>query len=183
MKYFAFLILAIASNCPALAHDITKPTLVVPKTSGLYLSVATHDPIEKASFSGQVWVSGLLIAQWPADLKLLEPSDKIEVSIKLDKKEIARLPYYDWPENKRKYIPNTIHIINPEEAVILVFPKELSLRLLNKKLQLVKVHAKFLLSNYQIGVECDAVWAHANLLAAAVKEVAQTSNETDLSGC
>lgn len=57
------------------------------------------------------------------------------------------------------------------------------MKILNKKIQLAKVHARFLLGNYQIGVECDAPWAHAKLLSAVVSEVAQTSTETDLEGC
>ncbi|MGA9853002.1 MAG: hypothetical protein WBR15_08740 [Gammaproteobacteria bacterium] len=183
MNKFFLLILAMLVLCPAVAGDNTKPTLVVPKASGLSPATATPGPTEEASFSGQVWVSGLLIAQWPANLKKLVPGDKIEVSIKLDKKELKKLPYYIWPEWNKSYVPKLVDIFNRDEAIKLTFPKGLGTRLLNKEIQLAEVHAKFLLSNYKIGVECDAPWAHAILVSTDVKGVAQIGNGIDLGGC
>lgn len=183
MKRFFILVLALGAICPALAGNATDPTLVVPKTSGLTVTHVSPKYDDEASFKGQVWVSGLFLAQWPADIKALDPRDEIEVTIKLDKKDISRLPYYNWPEWHRTYIPDTIDIVNRDEAVRLVFPKQLSTRLLNKQVQMAKVHARFLLTTYKTGIECDAPWAHAELISAEVTEVAQTSTETDLSGC
>lgn len=183
LNRLVFLMLVLAAISPAIAADNSNLTLVVPKTSGLSLSAVIHRPTEDASFSGKVWVRGLLIAQWPADLKHMDPRDQIEVTIKLDKNEFKHLPYYVWPQWKRSYIPDTVDILNHDEAITMAFPKKLSVKILNKKIQLVKVHARFLLGNYHIGVECDAPWAHAILLSAVVSEAAHTSTETDLDGC
>ncbi len=183
MKRFVFLILAMTSICPALAGSQTTPTLVVPKTSTLSPSVVAPDASRGALFSGQVWVNGLFIVQWPDGTRELHPSDKMEVSIKLDEEERKRLPYYDWPEWKQTYIPHLVVITNPEEAVNLVFPKDLSASVLSKKVRVAKVHAKFLLGNYEIGIECDASWARAKLISANVSETAQISDKLHLTGC
>ena len=187
VKNFLLLILTLATASSVLgdnsAANKTQPSLVVPKTSELTPSAVTSSPLMQASFSGQVWVTGLLTAQWPAEIKTLDPRDTIEVSIKLDEKERSHLPYYDWPEWHKSYIPDSVDITNHDDAIKLVFPKDISAKLLNKKIQLAKVHARFLLADYQIRIECDWPWAQANLISAAVNEVAQISSKTDLGGC
>ena len=187
MKRFLLLLLVMIATCPVLADsemgNQTTPTLVVPKGSGLTTSDVTPDPTETASFSGQVWVRGVLLAQWPDGDDGFHQEDKIEVSLKLDEEERRRLPYYDWPEWSRTYIPDSIDITNPEAAVKIVFPKELSTSILKKKVHVAKVHAKFLLTDYAIGVECDAPWARAKLVSASVTDVAQIGGKSDLVGC
>lgn len=183
MKKFLLFILALSAIYSALAADESHPTLVVPKTSGLVVKTVEQAPLSDVSFSGEVWVSGLLIAQWPADIKTLDPHDKITVSIKLDKTELSHLPYFDWPEWKKSYIPQEVYIWHPEDAVKLVFSKQISSQLLNKEIQRAKVHARFQLTDYEIGVECDWPWAHATLVSADVTAVAQIGKMIDFEGC
>lgn len=175
--------LATCVACTAFAGSETQPSLVVPKRSVLAPSASTSFPLLKTTFSGQVWVSGLFLAQWPGDIKKPDSRAKIEVSIKLDKKERDDLPYYDWPEWKKSYIPDSVGIFNGEEAVKLVFPKQLSTKLLSRQIQLAKVHGRFLLTDYQIRIECDWPWANAKLLSAEVTENAKTNTKLDLDDC
>jgi hypothetical protein len=184
MKRISLVILAVILISPVFAAgNKTNPTLIVPKANGLKPSSVTPNPTEKASFTGQVWVSGVFIAQWPDPQDELHADDGLVVSIKLDKQEFKRLPYYDWPEWKERYVPNTVDIVDPEDAVKMVFPKAISTGLINRNLTIAKVHGRFLLGEYTVGVECDSPWAHAHLISASVKEVAETGGDAELSGC
>jgi hypothetical protein len=187
LKNPILLIFALSVVWPALAADEvshTHPAVVVQKESGLSISDSTPDPTVKTSFSGQTWVDGVFIAQWPVDdLKNLDPKDPIEVTIKLGNKEQERLPHYDWQELSKTYIADSVEIDNPEDAIKMVFPKETAAQLLGRKLIAAQVRARFQLTDYAIGIECDAPWASAKLISADVNPTARISNEPDLGGC
>lgn len=184
-KLRIFLLMALAF-VPVLAggvSDNTHPSLVVPKESGLTPSSVTPDPTDTASFSGQVWVEGLLVAQWPLEEDSSDGPPELWAEIRLDEKEKKRLPWYDWPALKQSFVLRSVAILNPQEAVKLVFSREVSARLLGKKVLVAKVHGRFLLTGYETGVECDAQWAHARLISSDVTATAELGNKSEPQGC
>lgn len=118
-----------------------------------------------AKLKGQVWVTGTFIAQWPAGASAMqaEPPEYILVP---DRSSRSRLPYFNLssPTFKHAYKVTTIDLQNGEEALRIAFPSAEVQRLLGRKVESVRLTGRFLIAEYEVGVECDAPWAHAVLL-------------------
>ncbi|MDP3701619.1 MAG: hypothetical protein Q8R72_12020 [Hylemonella sp.] len=173
-------IIAIALLClagTAMSGEDQRMHLVQPKGPELALTklVRTNDLF--AEFSGQVWVAGTVVGRWPAgatNLNYKEP-DYLLVP---DQDAAAQLPYFVLrePPYFNQYKVRSIELINGAKALRIAAGEERTRRLLERRVNHVRVSGRFLIEQYVVGVECDAPWAKAILVKAELPEQAAASN-------
>ena len=150
-KTFAALAFAISANA-AVATD-TIP-LVQPKEARVSLVEAGNG---SARFSGQLVVSGTLVAKWwPPHERL--PDDQPDYEIVPDAKFKKLLPHYSG------YTVRKIELLNGPEALKLAAGEVLAQRLATRKIPMVKAKGTFVLDSYEVGIECDAPWSKARFV-------------------
>ena len=143
--------------------------LVQPKGSTLQVVAIQREDGLSARFSGRTWIHGSFVARWPlgaANRKYASP----DYSLIPDRDSISRLPYFYLrePPYFNRYRVRDIEIENGAEALRIVASEQRARKLLDRKEDRVEVVGYFLISDYSVGVECDAPWARAKLEKANV---------------
>lgn len=148
------------------AEDTVR--LVQPKATTGNLQVTELKKDESsAKLKGQVWIGGTFIAQWPAGASAAN-SGPPEYILVPDKASMSKLPYFylTSPTFKHAYKVTTIDLQNGEDALRLAFSSADVQHFLGRKVDSVRLTGRFFIADYEVGIECDAPWAHAILLNA-----------------
>jgi hypothetical protein len=162
-KFILCLILLIASSLASASGESMH--IVHPKGTQLKLVELKTNPDTLAKFTGQVWITGTFIGRWPAG-ETNNAYKTPDYFLVPDTTSIAKLPYFVLKESPylNSYRVKIIDLQNGEVALHMVVSEEDASRLLQRKVNKVKAIGKFLIEAYVVGVECDAPWAHANLV-------------------
>lgn len=154
--------------------------LVRPRATTGNLQVAELKKDESsAKLKGQVWIGGTFIAQWPAGAS--EDSGPPEYILVPDKASMSKLPYFylSSPTFKHAYKVTTIDLQNGEDALRMAFSNTDVQQFLGRNVDSVRLTGRFFVTDYEVGVECDAPWAHAVLLNANLpNQIAQIHLKT-----
>jgi hypothetical protein len=159
-------------------------TLVQPKNSGLTLIKVNKKDDLFAKFSGQVRVSGTFMGIWPEGAtngNYKEP-DFLFVP---DKESSAQLPHFVLrePPYFNSYPVRSVTVMNGLEALKEAAGAESVARLLQRRVNHVRVTGYFVLEDFVVGVECDAPWARAKLLKAELPEQVAIKHAFAPQGC
>jgi len=122
-----------------------------------------------ARFTGQAWITGRFVAWWPAGAS--NASDKTpEYLLIPDARGAAKLPHFTLlHEHQRLQYPvTTIDLTNGDTALRVIVGEARARQLLDRRVDSVDAASSFLLEDYEVGVECDAAWAHAMLVKAKI---------------
>lgn len=145
--------------------------LVQPKGAALVLTklVRTNDLF--ATFSGQVWVTGTVIGRWSTGAMNLADK-KPDYLLVPDYGAVNQLPYFVLrePPYFNQYKVRSIELLNGAQALRIAVGEEQVRRLLERRVNHVRVNGRFLIDQYAVGVECDAPWAKALLVKAELTE-------------
>lgn len=145
--------------------------VVQPKGTALVLTklVRTNDLFAK--FSGQVWVSGTVIGRWSAGATNMADKEPDYLLVP-DGGSIDQLPYFVLrePPYFNQYKVRSIELLNGAEALRIAAGEAQVRRLLERRVNHVRVNGRFLIEQYVVGVECDAPWAKALLVKAELPE-------------
>jgi hypothetical protein len=145
--------------------------LVQPANSGLVLAKLVRQNDLSATFSGEVRVSGTFMGIWPegATNKNYTEPDYLFVP---DKESSNRLPHFALrePPHAHDYKVNWVTITNGRDALKQAAGSERVARLLQRRVNHVRVTGAFVIGEFVVGVECDAPWARAKLLAAELPD-------------
>ena len=165
-------IVGLVALCLAsLSHAEERMRIVQHKASPLRLAAQVERPDISSTFDGQIWVSGTLIGDWVGGIDNIKYKlpDFLFVP---DAPTIAKLPYYalNEPPYFRRYKVKVIEVLNGADALSAALGDKTVQELLNRKLPRLKATGAFLLTAYQVGVECDAPWAKAKLVKAKLPQ-------------
>ncbi|WJI14237.1 hypothetical protein MWN52_11320 [Pseudoxanthomonas winnipegensis] len=150
--------LAIAAAGSFIARaDEKLPAFVMPKTSQLKV-VGEIRPREPVNFSGQERIAGDLLAEWePGESGEVEPSYLIVP----DAPSAARLPHF------KGYGISVIDVSNGEETLAMMLGDDQARQLLSDRhMKRVLVHGAFVITDYEMTIECDSPWARARVISA-----------------
>lgn len=175
MRTFVLLVLILFTSASASAADL-RMHLVHPEGSDLTLTELNRGNDLHAKFAGQVWVSGTVIGRWPGpdgatNMNYKEP-DFVLVP---DSESIVRLPYFFLREPRyfHRYEVRSIEMLNGASALRMAAGDEPVRKLLERRVNHVRISGRFLIEQYVVGVECDAPWARAVLVR--VEQAEQTA--------
>lgn len=159
-------------------------TLIQPNNSGLTLVKVTTENDLFAKFSGQVRVSGTFMGVWPegaTNRKYKEP-DFLFVP---DKESSALLPHFVLrdPPYFNSYRVRSVAVTNGLEALSEAAGTDRVAKLLQRRVNHVRVTGHFVLDEFIVGVECDAPWARARLLKAELPEQVAIKHAFAPAGC
>jgi hypothetical protein len=153
---FYLLVIAIVPLIMA-ADEYSPPDLIIPKDNGLKLiSNGFYD----AKFSGQIQVSGTVTAQMSGGID--DDPGKPELILVPDEDSLKRLPYFT------RYEIKGIVLTNYDEAVLMVFGKDIAKKMTAKGADNRKTDGSFLIKDYEVGIECDYPFADATLVSANI---------------
>lgn len=160
--------------------------LVKPKSSSeaLTLRQLQRKPDLVAQFNGQVWVTGTFVVRWPAgkDARAYKEPDYLLIP---DPASTAELPHFVLKDGSYvgSYKVRTITLQNGKEAAGIAFAPEDVERILQRKVNSVRVTGRFLVEAYSVGVECDAPWAKAVLVKAELPDQLALVHRKVQEGC
>ncbi len=143
--------------------------LVQPKGNGLKLERLKTKEEPAARFTGQAWITGRFLAWWPAGAS--NASDETpEYLLIADAKGAAKLPHFTlrYKNQRLQYLVEIIDLTNGEAAMRLIFGEAKARQLLDPRVDSVDATGTFLIEDYEVGVECDAAWAHAMFVKAEI---------------
>ena len=145
--------------------------LVEPSDTGLVLLELKRNPDLFARYAGQVWVSGTVVGRWPlgaANKNFKEP-DYLLVP---DQDSLSKLPHFTLKEPPyfNRYTVRSIELVNGAQALRQAAGEVQTRRLIERRINHVRITGRFLIEHYVVGVECDAPWAKAVLVRAEVPE-------------
>ncbi|PZP63202.1 MAG: hypothetical protein DI597_03985 [Pseudoxanthomonas spadix] len=130
--------------------------MVMPQAS--QLKVASKTGVrEPVSFRGEEQLSGDLLAEWQ---RVGSNGMESSYSIVPDAPSAARLPHFEG------YDIRVIDLSNGEEALAMMLGDAQAQRLIrDRHTKRVRVHGTFVITDYEMSVECDAPWARARVLS------------------
>lgn len=168
-----------------LAHAAgERLTLVQPKNLGLTLAKVTRQNDLFAKFGGQVRVSGTFLGVWPegATNRNYKEPDFLFVP---DKESSALLPHFVLrePQYFNSYHVRSVTVTNGLEALNEAAGAEKVAKLLQRRVNHVRVTGHFVLEEFVVGVECDAPWARAKLLRAELPDQVAMKHAFAPAGC
>ncbi|MEW6563350.1 MAG: hypothetical protein AB1400_08995 [Pseudomonadota bacterium] len=167
--------LALALYCPAVFSGETLP-LVTPGGTKLVVSKMEREEGIFAEFSGRIWVSGTLVAQWLRGVDE-EADNTLDIRLLPDAASIKMLPYFE------SYPVKQIDLENETEVLKMAVESSVMTKLLHKEIKIVKAEGKFLLGNYIVGVDCNAPWARARVVKAKIPKPLNLTGTPDQVGC
>lgn len=141
--------------------------LVHPKGTDLVLTDLDRSTDLHATFAGHAWVSGTVVGHWPegaTNMNYKEP----EFVLVPDPESVATLPYFFLrkPPYFNRYKVRSIELLNGPGALRIAAGDERVRKLLERRVNHVRVSGHFLIEQYVVGVECDAPWAKGVLTKA-----------------
>jgi hypothetical protein len=162
MRKFAFGIIFLITFSFAQAGE-NEMHLIQPKAINLKLLHLQRVDGTAAKFKGKVWIAGTFIGRW-ADYG--EQNRTLEYLLVPDAASIAKLPYFAHIDSQYHINYRVIKIYpkNGKTALRMSVGEDKAKRLLQHKIGKVKATGKFLIEAYEVGVECDAPWASANII-------------------
>ena len=168
-----------------LAHAAgERLTLVQPKNSGLSLVKVNKENDLFAKFSGQVRVGGTFMGVWPegATNRNYKVPDYLFVP---DMESSAQLPHFVLrePPYFNSYRVTSVTVTNGLEALKEAAGADHVVRLLQRRINHVRVTGYFIIEDFVVGVECDAPWARAKLLKAELPEQVAIKHAFAPAGC
>ncbi|WP_200379964.1 hypothetical protein [Rubrivivax gelatinosus] len=168
-----------------LAHAAgERLTLIQPKKSGLMLVNVNTENDLFAKFSGQVRVGGTFMGVWPegATNRNYKEPDFLFVP---DQESSSLLPHFVLrePPYIKSYRVRSVTVTNGLEALNEAAGAEKVAKLLQRRVNHVRVTGHFVLVDFVVGVECDAPWARAKLLKAELPEQVAIKHTFALAGC
>jgi hypothetical protein len=143
--------------------------LVQPNGSGLKLAVLKTHEGSDARFTGHAWVTGRFVAWWPAGSR--ELLDKTpEYLLVPDAKSTDKLPHFTllYEHKLVRYPVKTVSLTNGEDVLVSIVGEGRARQLLDRHVDSVDATGRFLVEEYEVGVECDAAWAHAKIVRAVL---------------
>ena len=159
-------------------------TLIQPKNSGLTLVKVNRENDLFAAFGGQVRVSGTFLGVWPegATNRNYKEPDFLFVP---DKDSSALLPHFVLrdPPYFNSYRVRSVTVTNGLDALNEAAGAERVAKLLQRRVNHVRVTGHFVLEDFIVGVECDAPWARAKLLKAELPEQVAIKHAFAPAGC
>lgn len=156
-----------------LAAASDQRPLIEPKNTGLVVARVERKEALFAEFEGRTWITGTLVAQWGLDVD----EDMPDFKLVPDAASIRRLPYFaDYPLRQ-------IDIENGAEALRMAVGSAMATRLQSKRIRVVRAKGTFLITQYIVGVECDAPWARAVVVEAKVPQPPRTDGTPDPFDC
>lgn len=182
MRTLVLLVLTFSTSAMASAEDL-RMHLVHPEGSDLVLTKLERGIDLHAKFAGQAWVSGTVVGRWPGgatNMNYKEP----DLVLVPDSESAAQLPYFFLrdPKYSHRYKVRSIELVNGLDALRIASGDESVRRLLERRVNHVRVSGRFLIEQYMVGVECDAPWARAVLVRAEpAEQVAKHNSFSD--GC
>ncbi len=183
MKHAIALILTVLIATPSVAEAERHP-LVVPAGTELVVRKVQRANDLYAEFAGSVDVSGTFMGWWPGGAMNKNYKEPDYVLIP-DKESKARLPHFLLrdPPYRHRYIVRDISVTNGSEALREAAGMEGLKRLLERRVNHVRVTGKFRLSEYVVGIECDAPWARARLTKAELPVNVAGAGHWPYGGC
>ena len=182
MRVFLLLVLLLSASAMASAES-GRMRLAQPEGLNLVLTKLDRGSDLRAEFAGQAWVSGTVVGRWPngaTDMNAKSP----DVVFVPDPQSAARLPYFFLREPKHvlRYPVRSIELVNEIDALRIAAGDGRVRRLLERRVNHVRITGRFLIEGYVVGVECDAPWARAMLIGAEPNEQA-TGHHAAPEGC
>jgi hypothetical protein len=154
---------------PAAAGE--RLPLVQPLSSGLKLATLVRQNDLSATFTGEARVSGTFMGIWPegATNRNYKEPDFLFIP---DRESSNRLPHFALrePPYSHSYRVRSVVITNGQAALRQVAGEERLAKLLQRRVNHVRVTGFFVLGEFVVGVECDAPWARAKLLASELPD-------------
>lgn len=178
-----FVALMFSVTCVAAAAD-ADIKLVQPKDSTLRLNKLTTKDDLAASFSGEIWVDGTLIAERGgyAGRGVYLPPSYVLIP---DTKSKRKLPYFTIKDssNLHRYPVRNILIENGSKAVEMAVGADKADLLLRGQAKELRMTGAFLLGKYSVGVECDAPWARASIDEVVIPDPGKVAKVASPEGC
>jgi hypothetical protein len=115
-----------------------------------------------ADFNGRIEVTGTLVAEWAGGIE--SEYSEPDVALVPDAASIARLPHFAGYEVRH------IELRNGRHALFLAIGADKANALLDRKSVRVEAKGAFVLTDYSVGVECDASWARATVVSARIPD-------------
>lgn len=164
MKQALALLSALILSLPSFAGG-ERLQLKEPAANGLTLRKLEREPDLQAKFSGKAEVAGTFMGYWPegATNKNYKEPEYILIPNASSK---AKLPHYALKEGKFKhsYVVRHIDVQNGPAALTKAAGAEQVQRLLERRVNHVRVVGTFAIEHYVVGVECDSPWARADVV-------------------
>jgi hypothetical protein len=183
MKRIFALVIAMLISPPGLAGKERHP-LVQPRGTELVLRKVQRVNDLYAEFTGTVEVTGTMMGWWPGgatNTNYKEP----EYLLIPDNESKARLPHFllNDPPYSHSYNIRDITVTNGPAALREAVGSDSLKRLLERRVNHIRVTGKFSLSKYVVGVECDAPWARATVVKSQLPEQLASLGYWPQGGC
>jgi len=169
-------LVVVAAPVIAIADGGTMPELINPPTSGLTVRNVYKGPDTEVTFTGKIWVSGTFRAEWHPNFANRKPAFLVALAIKPDDAEYVRLPHYGSDNTDFIWIDNQHGILQS------VFGTKMATQFLNRQMQVLEVHGRFLIEDYSAG-ECGSPWARANLISVEVSNTPTLGTGLKIGDC
>jgi hypothetical protein len=183
MRSAIVLVAFLGASLPADAAG-ERLTLIQPKNSGLVLVKVTRENDLFARFRGRIRVSGTFMGLWPegATNRNYREPDFLFVP---DRESSALLPHFVLrePPYFNTYRVRSVTVTNGLDALNEAAGTERVAKLLQRRVNHVRVTGHFVLEEFVVGVECDAPWARAKLLKAELPEQVAIKHAFAPAGC
>jgi hypothetical protein len=150
--------------------------LIQPAGHGMVLAKPPVKGERYAEFTGRIWVTGTLVAQWVVGVDETE-ANTFEVLLVPDASSIGRLPHF------KGYPVEDIIPENPKAALRLAFDETTRRRLERKDVLVAKAPGFFQLARYVVGVECDSPWSRSMIVGVKVRQPLIFASDAHENGC
>ncbi len=131
----------------------------IPRPSPLTLASLTTKNQHHAEFAGQVWVTGSLYVEW-SDGREPTAGYRLIPHAKSSK----QLPHF------ARYGVTWIGLKNGPAALRMAVSQDIYQHVIDRQIKLFKVTGDWKLDAYAVGIECDAPYAYATVVAAEIPD-------------
>jgi hypothetical protein len=145
--------------------------LVQPTDSGLVLAKLVRQRDLSATFSGESRVSGTFMGFWPGGATNRKHNEPDYLFIP-DKQTSNRLPHFALREAPyaHDYKVRWVTVTNGQAALKQAAGSDRVAKLLQRRVNHVRITGFFVIGEFVVGVECDAPWARAKLFTAELPD-------------
>lgn len=156
-RYLSALVIAIFFAASACAEQ--RISLIQPEGTPLKVSTVTTKNEHYAEFAGEIWITGTLYVEWYG-----KRNPTAEYRLIPDVNSRRMLPHFS------RYGVTWIGIKNGLSALEMAVPPSIFQRVSERQVKLFKVTGTWKLSHYSVGIECDAPYAYADVLAVKIPQ-------------
>jgi hypothetical protein len=158
MKVLVALLLALAGVWNVAAEEARIP-LIQPTLSPLTLATLSTMNEHHAEFNGQLWIAGTLYVEWLGDDRKVA-----EYRLVPDRESQAKLPHFAG------YGVTWIEPRDGAAALRMAVRPNIYQRVMEHRTKLFEVTGVWKLKDFAVGIECDAPYAHATIVAVDVPD-------------